>query len=161
MTTTFPSMFLLIILTPACHDVRSETRPSLQLFGVPSPLHRDLRGGAVNFAEIVGRQFEGHCSDVLLLARELRGPRNRNDPWFLGQQPGERDLSRCRLLAFCDLAKQIDQSLIRFSSLWRKARDDVAEIGTVEGRVFVDLSCEEALPQWAKWNEADSEFLQG
>src|SRR6266487_4416876 len=58
-------------------------------------------------------------------------------------------------------AKQINQGLIRFSSLWRKARDDVAEVGTVERRVFVDLAREEALPKRAKWNEADSEFLEG
>src|SRR5205823_13791513 len=90
-----------------------------------------------------------------------RGTRNRHDPRLLGKQPGKRDLRGSRLLAFCDLAKQIDQGLIRFSSLWRKTRDDVAEVGTVKGRVFVDLSCEEALPQWAKWNEADSEFLEG
>ena len=36
MTTTLPSMLLLI------SDLRSETGPSLQLFGVPGPLHRDL-----------------------------------------------------------------------------------------------------------------------
>jgi len=70
----------------------------------------------------------------------------------------------CAGVAFfrsADLAKQIDQSLIRFSSLRRKARDDVAEVGIVERRVFVDLSREEALPQGAKWNEADSELLEG
>src|SRR5436309_1033450 len=54
MTTTFPSMLLFIILIPfpsmsllvtltlACQDVRSATGPSLQLFGVPSPLHLHL-----------------------------------------------------------------------------------------------------------------------
>src|SRR6266567_4615873 len=122
MTTTFPSMFLLILLTSACSDSRS---------------------------------------DVLLQARELRGTRNRHDPGLLGKQPGERDLRRGRLLAFCDLAKQIDQGLIRFPSLWRKARDDVAEVGMVERGVFVDLSREEALAERAKWNEGDSELLEG
>lgn len=46
-------------------------------------------------------------------------------------------------------------------SLRRKAREGVAEVGTVERSVFVDLSPEEALPQRAIWNEADSEFLEG
>ena len=91
---------------------------------------------------------------------QLRGARDRNDPRLLGKQPGERDLSRCRLLPFCDLAKQINQGLIRFPSLRRKARDDVAEVGTVERRVFVDLSREEAFAQRTEWNEADPEFLE-
>src|SRR5712692_4845447 len=42
MTTTFPSMLLLIILTPACHADRSATGHLLQLFRVSSPLRRDL-----------------------------------------------------------------------------------------------------------------------
>src|SRR5262245_60785186 len=92
---------------------------------------------------------------------QLRGARNWRDPRLLGKQPGERYLSRRRLLPFRDLAKQINQGLIRLPSLRRKAREDVAEVGTVERSVFVDLSREEAFPQRAIWNEADSEFLEG
>ena len=102
--------------------------------------------------EIVGREIDGYSSDVLVQARELAGTWDRHDPRLLRQQPGERDLSRCCLLAFCDRAKQINQRLICFSSFWRKARDDVAEVGTVKRCVFVDLSCEEAFPKRAKWN---------
>ena len=75
---------------------------------------------------------------------QFRGAGNRNDPRLLGEQPGERDLSRCRFLPFRDRCQQIDQRLIRFPSLRRKARDDVAEIGAVERRVLVDLAREEA-----------------
>src|SRR5207249_5804841 len=46
-----------------------------------------------------------------------------------------------------DLAQQINQGQIRLPSLRRKARNDVAEVGTVELRVLVDLSREEALPR--------------
>src|SRR5262245_37121102 len=84
-----------------------------------------------------------------------------NHPRLLGKQPGERNLSGCRSLPFRGLAEQVNQSLIRFPSLRRKAREDVAEVGAVELSVFVYLSREEALPQRAKWNEADSEFLKG
>src|SRR6266496_4365426 len=72
----------------------------------------------------------------------------------------ERDLSRRCLLPFRDLAKQINQGQIRLPSLRRKTRNDVAEVGTVERCVFVNLSREEALPQRAVWNEADAEFLE-
>src|SRR2546421_633095 len=51
--------------------------------------------------------------------------------------------------------------LIRFASLRRKARNDVAEVGTVERRVFIDRAREGALPKRTKWNEAASQFLQG
>src|SRR6266550_2816123 len=125
------------------------------MFGVPSPLHRDLRGGALDVAEIVRRKLDGNCADVLLQARELAGAWDGNNPRLLGKQPGERYLSRCRLLPFCDLAKQINQGQIRESCLRRKARDGVADVRTVERRVFVDLSREEALPQRAVGNEAD------
>jgi len=92
---------------------------------------------------------------------KLRRPGDWNDPRLLRKQPSERDLSRCRLLPFCDVGKQINQGLIRFSSLWGKARDDVAEIGAIELRILGDLAREEALTKRAKWNESDPEFLKG
>src|SRR5262245_6317682 len=92
---------------------------------------------------------------------QLRGARDWHDPRLLGEQPGERYLSRRRLLPFSDLAEQINQGLIRFPGLRCKAREGVAEVGTVEGGVFADLSREEAPTQRAIWNEADPEFLEG
>ena len=91
---------------------------------------------------------------------QFRRAWDRNDPGLLRQQPGERDLGRRRILSLCDLAKQIDQRLIRFPSLRRKARNDVAEVGTVERRVLVDLSGEEAFAKRTEGNEADAEFLE-
>ena len=78
---------------------------------------------------------------------QLSGTRNRHDPRLLGKQPGERDLSKRCLLPYCDLAQRIDQRQIRLPRLRRKARDDVAEVGTVERRFLIDLSREEALPR--------------
>src|SRR5262245_40915693 len=101
-------------------------------------MHCDLGGSAVDLLQIAGRQFDGLRAKVLVQAMQLRGARNGNDPRLLGQEPGERDLSRGRLLPFSDLAKQINQGLIRSPSLRREARNDVAEIRTVERGVFVD-----------------------
>ena len=78
---------------------------------------------------------------------QLRGAWNRNNPGLLGEQPSERDLSRGRILPLGDRTQQIDQCLIHFPSFRRKARDGVAEIGTIERRVFVDLAREEAFAQ--------------
>jgi hypothetical protein len=88
---------------------RARSKPShlLQLFGVSSPFHRDLGGGAIDVAEIVRRTLDCSCPDVLLQAMPLRGARDRHNPRLLRQQPGQRDLSRGRLLAFGDAAEQI------------------------------------------------------
>src|SRR5438874_8762005 len=91
---------------------------------------------------------------------QFRGAWDRNNPWLLRKQPRERDLSRRRLLSFCDLAEQINQSLIGFASLRRKAREYVAEIRTVERSVFVNLSREKAPAQRTVRNKTDSEFLK-
>src|SRR5260370_7887333 len=92
---------------------------------------------------------------------KLRCPWDRNDPRLLGKQPSEGYLSRCCLLSFCDLAQKINQRLIRFSSFLGKARDDVAEIGAIELRIFVDLAREEALTKRPKWNESHPDFFAG
>ena len=89
---------------------------------------------------------------------QLRRTRDRNDPRLLCKQPGERDLSRCHFLLLRESAKQINQRLIRFTVLRRKARDYVAEVIFVELRVFADLAGEEALAQRAERNEPDAEF---
>src|SRR6266404_5954418 len=92
---------------------------------------------------------------------QLRGAGDGNDPRLLRKQPCQRDLSRCRLLAFCDVAKQMNQCLIRFASFRRKARKPVAEIGTLERSVLVHLSSEKAPAQGAVWNKTDPEFFEG
>src|SRR5271157_5776954 len=91
---------------------------------------------------------------------QLRSARDWNDPRFLGQKPGERNLSRCGLLPFRNPAEQVDQRLVRFESLRRKARQRAAEIGAVEFRVFVDLARQEALPKRAIRHETNPEFLE-
>src|SRR6202049_2858015 len=91
---------------------------------------------------------------------QLRRTRDRNDPRLLCQQPGKRDLSRRRLFLLRELANQINQPLIRFTVLRRKARHNVAEVSLVELRVFADFAGEETLAQRAEWNEPDAEFLE-
>src|SRR5438876_6224728 len=91
---------------------------------------------------------------------QLRGAGDWNDPRLLREQPGKRDLSRRCFLSFRDVAKQMNQCLIRFARFRRKARKLVAEIGTLERSVFVHLSGEKASPQRAVWNETDPQFLE-
>jgi len=43
------------------------------MFWIPRPLHRDLGDGALDLAEIVGRELDGDRPDVLLEPLQLRG----------------------------------------------------------------------------------------
>src|SRR5580658_3038111 len=110
------------------------TGQSVQVLWVAGPLHRDLRGGAIDLAEVLRQKLDLGGPDVLLQATQLRGARNRNHPWLLRQDPGERDLGRGRLLPLRDPAEQIDQGQVRPPVLRREARDDVAEVGAVKLR---------------------------
>ena len=92
------------------------------VFGKPFPLHRDLRVGPIDFAEVIGRKFDVNRPQGLLQTLQLPGTRYRDDPWLLGEQPGERDLSGCRFLTSCDVAEQINHCLIFFPGLLSKAR---------------------------------------
>src|SRR5947209_11826819 len=134
---------------------------SLKVFGITVSLQRDLRGRRFDLTEVIWRKLNFSRPDVLLKPVQLRGARNRHDPRLLCEQPSERDLSGRRLLPLRDLAEQINQRLIRLPCLRREAREEVAEVRAVEGRVLVHLACEEALAEWAVGHEADTEFLAG
>ena len=84
-----------------------------------------------------------------------------HDPRFLRKQPCESNLGRRRLFLLRECANQIHQRLIRFPVLWRKARDDVAEITFIELRIFADFSGKETFTKRTEWNEPDPEFLEG
>jgi hypothetical protein len=78
------------------------------LFGIASPVHRDLGSGGFDAPEVFGGQFHGHRPEVLVQAVELRGARNRDDPRLLGEEPRERDLGSRGIIAGCDMAEQLD-----------------------------------------------------
>jgi hypothetical protein len=69
-------------------------------------LHRDLRSGVVDLAEIIGRKVDRRGSDIVFEAMQLGRTWNWHDPRPLRKQPSKDDLRRCRLLLFGDLAKQ-------------------------------------------------------
>src|SRR5208337_5482647 len=73
--------------------------------GKPSPVHRDSREGAFNLAEVIGREIDVSRSEVFLETFRLARTRDRNDPAFLGKEPGQGDLSRRRVLPSRDLVE--------------------------------------------------------
>jgi hypothetical protein len=124
------------------------------LLRIPRAFHWDLRRGAFDLLKIVDRQLDRNRPDVLFQPMQLCGAWNGNDPRLLSQQPRKRDLGRGRLLLFRDAAKEIDKGLVRLPCFRCEARDDAADVGFVERRARVDLSCEEALAQRAVGNKS-------
>ena len=123
-------------------------------------LYRDLRNRCADIAEIVLGQFYGRCAQILVQPMQLRGSGNRNDPRFLSQQPGNRNLGRCRLLLPGNVAEHIHQGLIRFPILFVETRNDVAKVGAIELRVLVNRTGEKAFSQRTERDKANSEFLK-
>src|ERR1700723_4799349 len=91
----------------------------------------------------------------------LRRARNWNDPRLLREQPGKGDLSGRGFLLVPERGNHIDQCPICFAILWTEARHRIAEVGTIELGLGVDLSSQETLSKRAERHKADSEFLQG
>src|SRR6516162_9764041 len=129
------------------------------MFRVPSPLHRDLGSRAIDLAEVNGRQFDVNRPEVLFEAMRLRRAWDGDDPWLLGQQPRERDLSGRRLLPGRYPRQEIDQGLVRSAILRSETRDGIAEVGAAQFGVLVDLACKKASTQRAVRDKADAELL--
>src|SRR5207302_7932788 len=139
----------------------SETGPFLQLLGVARPLDRDVCGGAIDLTEIVGGQPDCRGTDVFFQPRQFGRARDWHDPPLPGEQPGEGNLRRCRLLLLRNVPQDIHDGLIRLTRLRREARHDVAEIRAHERRLLVDRAGKEALAEGTEWHESDAELLQG
>ena len=45
-----------------CRAPRSKIGPGLQVFGIPCPLHHDLRGGRLHVAQVIRREFDDRWS---------------------------------------------------------------------------------------------------
>src|SRR5208282_4690889 len=91
---------------------------------------------------------------------QLRSSWNRDDPRFLRQQPGNRDLRRCRFLLPRNIREHIHQGLVCLPVFLVETWNDVAKIGAIKLRALVDCAREEALPQRTEWHKADPEFIK-
>ena len=101
-----------MVLDSCSRCVRHATDALLQVFGVPRPLHRDLRGCVLDRAEVIRSKFDVGGGDVLLETVQLRGTGNGHDPRLLREEPGEGDLRRRRFLLRSNAAQQFDHTLI-------------------------------------------------
>src|SRR5215212_6557701 len=68
----------------------------------------------LDLAEIVGRQLDISCRNVLFETVQLGRTGDRDDPRLLGEQPGERDLRGRCVLAYGDPSQQVDKAVLAF-----------------------------------------------
>src|SRR5208283_2907231 len=91
---------------------------------------------------------------------QLRSSWNRDDPRFLRQQPGNRDLRRCRFLLPRNIREHIHQGLVCLPVFLVETWNDVAKIGAIKLRALVDCAREEALPQRTRMAQSRSRVHQ-
>ncbi len=137
-----------------------ETGHLLDGFGVPGPVNLDGRRRVFELAQIVGRQLQRGRTEVLFEPVELGRAGDRHEPRLSGEDPGQGNLRRSRLLSLPDGGQEINQGLIGLSCLRREARERAPEVRAVELRVLVDRAGEEALAQRAEGHEADAQLLE-
>src|SRR4029077_5679978 len=123
-------------------------------------LHCDFCGGDVEFPEIIRGEFDGKRSDVLFKALQFGGAGNWNDPGFLCKEPGQRDLSGCRILLRGKCSNQIHQTAICRAGFRREAGETAAIILLVKLRVLRNCPREKPLAERTEWNEPDAKFFE-
>src|SRR5207237_1183906 len=128
-------------------------------FRKPGSLHSDPRGGIVDFAHIGLGQLDRGRSEVLFETLELARAWDRHDPGLLGEQPGERNLRGCGLLARGDAGQEVDDGHVGGAWVRGKGWRHIAEVGAAEARAGVDLARQKPRTERAEWDEADSELL--
>lgn len=85
--------------------------------------------GLLDLAQIIGRQREAGRGGVLLQPVRFRRSGDRNDPWFLRQQPGQRDLRRGAVVPSGDPLQQVHERPVLPPRFGAEAGDRGAEVG--------------------------------
>src|SRR5271165_2960261 len=161
MTSTSLLMTLLFDVVGSTPSRRlSAADEGFELLWVARPLDRDLGGGSLDVAQVLGRQLDGDGTQVLGETTGLGGAGDRDDPRLLGEQPRQRDLCGRGVLAGGDLAEQIDERLVRCAGLRGETGQPITEVRAVKRRVCVDLAREEALAERAVGHETDAELFE-
>src|SRR6266571_6342406 len=102
-------------MTPRTGAWRTQARLSaihhlLRALAVARTVRRQLC--VLDLTEIVRRQLDVGCRDVLLETARLRRARYWDDPRFLREQPRQRNLRRCRAFPLRDATEKVDEPSI-------------------------------------------------
>jgi hypothetical protein len=109
-------------------DIALSANHLQQVLGIARTLDLDLRCRAINLAQILVAELNPRGAEVFLESMPLGGPRNRRDPRFLRQQPGQCNLRRCRVPLFRERLQPRHERQVGFPVLLREAWHDVAEV---------------------------------
>jgi hypothetical protein len=67
--------------------------PVFLVSGPPRPVDTEVACGCIDFADVLGREFDRCCANVFFEALPSAGTGDRNDIGLLSKQPGEGDLT--------------------------------------------------------------------
>jgi hypothetical protein len=87
----------------------------------------DLGGGVRDLADVFVAEFDVGCCDVLLEPGELAGAGDGHDPWFLGEEPGDRD-GWGGVMLLSDPGEQIDEWLVGLPVLLGEAGEPAPDV---------------------------------
>src|SRR5947209_5273457 len=158
MTTTFPSMLLLIILTPAClrrrlavdhgHDGRVVARPG------------DLprRERVVERAHLCRVERDRSGGDILLQVLDALRARNRHDVRSLVEQPGQRNLSWLDAKRPSHLSHRLRRVHVGVEVLSLVAGVAASEVALGVLLCPLDLARQEAAAKRRERHQADAEL---
>src|SRR5207253_1215033 len=130
------------------------------LLGVPGTDDGDVGGELLDSLQVLGCELDGRATDVLLEPGDLGGAGDGHDRRSLGQEPGERDLTRGRALVGGDLAYEVDHRHVRGARLGLETRDRSAYVACREGCVLVDGAGEEAFSEGTERHEPDPQLVE-
>src|SRR5271165_363268 len=120
----------------------------------------DRGEGFVDLTKILLGQLDVGRRQVVVEMLKPGASRDRHDPWFLSEQPGERDLRRCDALARGEAFEEINDFEIRGQCLWREARKILPQIvRIVEFHVLGNLAGQKSLAERPPGDEANPELL--
>src|SRR6516164_7004448 len=94
----------------------------------------------LDLTQIVKREIDSQCTDVLIKAIKLAGTRYGNDPRRPRKEPGECDLSRCCSLLFSDPSKHAKDLIGRFTRLCPVTVKIICDIFRGVSSTFPNLS---------------------
>jgi hypothetical protein len=88
--------------------------------------------GVLDLAQVVLRELDLGWGDVFFEPVQLGRAGDGDDPRFLREDPGERDLRGCRVVALRDLVQEVDEGAVRSAGVLLEPRVVGPEVVVVE-----------------------------
>src|SRR5712692_3158923 len=131
----------------------------LHLWRIPRALDWDVGNSGFNSPKVLGSQDNSGSTDILFKTVHLGCARDRCNPGFLRQQPGDGDLRLGCVLGLRNFTEQLYQGLVGLPCFGLETGKGVTNVVTFEFRIFLDRTGQEAFAERAERHETDAQFL--